>query len=115
MVLNPYSRRRFLEYGTLGLGSLGLAMLLRAGEEIPNPLAPKAPHFAPKAKRLIHVFLNGGMSHVDTFDPKPALTKYAGKTLPVHLRTERKTGAAFPSPFAFRRFGQCGTEISEIF
>jgi hypothetical protein len=115
VVINPYSRRRFLEFGTLGLGSLGLAMLLRAGEEIPNPLAPKAPHFAPKATRLIHVFLNGGMSHVDTFDPKPALNKYAGKPLPVHLRTERKTGAAFPSPFAFRRFGQSGTEISEIF
>ena len=115
MVINPFSRRRFLQYGSLGLGNLGLAMLLRAAEEIPNPLASKAPHFAPKAKRLIHVFLNGGMSHVDTFDPKPALNKYAGKALPVHLRTERKTGAAFPSPFTFRRFGQCGTEISEIF
>ena len=103
-MINTHSRRRFLQYGTLGLGNLSLAMMLRAGDEIPNPLAPKQPHFAPKAKRIIHFFLNGGPSHVDTFDPKPALNKYAGKALPVHLRTERKTGAAFPSPFAFRKY-----------
>ena len=118
-MINPHSRRRFLQYGTLGLGNLGLAMMLHGADnpsgEIPNPLAPKQPHFAPKAKRLIHIFLNGGMSHVDTFDPKPALNRYAGKALPVHLRTERKTGAAFPSPFSFRKFGQSGLEISEIF
>ena len=114
-MINPHSRRRFLQYGTFGLGNLGAAMMLQADEEIPNPLTPKAPHFAPKAKRLIHIFLNGGMSHVDTFDPKPELNKYAGKPLPVHLRTERKTGAAFPSPFPFRRYGQSGLEISEIF
>ena len=60
--------------------------------------------------------MNGGPSHVDTFDPKPSLQKYAGKQLPrTNLRTERKTGAAFPSPYKFARHGQSGIEISEIF
>ena len=60
--------------------------------------------------------MNGGPSHVDTFDPKPALAKYAGKELPSgNLRTERKTGAAFPSPFKFQKYGQSGIEVSEIF
>src|SRR5690606_6588464 len=67
-------------------------------------------------KRAIHFFLNGGPSHVDTFDPKPALQKYAGQMLPMeNLRTERKTGAAFPSPFKFARYGASGLEISELF
>ena len=81
-----------------------------------NPLAPKAPQFAGKAKRVIHLFMNGGPSQVDTFDPKPALAKYAGKPLPMpNLKTERKTGAAFPSPFKFQKYGQSGIEVSELF
>jgi hypothetical protein len=64
---------------------------------------------------VIHFFLNGGPSHVDTFDPKPALAKYAGQPLPETLATERKTGAAFPSPFKFRRYGQSGIEVSDLF
>ena len=98
----------------------GLASLLGASParamEFENPLAPKPPHFPAKAKHIIHIFLNGGPSHVDTFDPKPILAKYAGKPLPnENLRTERKTGAAFPSPFKFKKYGQSGIEISEIF
>ena len=63
-------------------------------------------HFAPKAKRVIFIFLNGGPSQVDTFDPKPMLTKYHGKALPTaNLRTERKTGAALGSPFGFKKYG----------
>ena len=81
-----------------------------------NPLVPKAPHFRPRAKRIIHLFMNGGPSHVDTFDPKPALQRFAGKMLPVpNLATERKTGAAFPSPYKFRQYGQSGLPVSEIF
>ena len=102
----------------MGMGAVGLAntMATAFGADPPNPLAAHAPHFAPKAKRVIHFFLNGGPSHVDTFDPKPALAKYAGQPLPnENLRTERKTGAAFPSPFAFQRYGQSGLEISELF
>ena len=113
------SRRALLQRSALGLGSLGLAGLLAeeavGGATTTDPLAPKSPHFPGKAKRVIHFFLNGGPSHVDTFDPKPALEKYAGKPAPLSLTTERKTGAAFPSPFKFKKYGQSGIEVSELF
>ena len=113
------TRRDFLQRCGLGVGALGLADLLRTAASVPgdsiNPLLPRAPHFAPKAKRVIHFFLNGGASHVDTFDHKPLLQQYAGKALPVTFRTERKTGAAFPSPFKFQKYGQSGIEVSELF
>src|SRR3990172_11491649 len=73
-------------------------------------------HFTARAKHVIHLFMNGGPSHVDTFDPKPLLTKYHGKDLPQpNLPTERKTGAAFGSPFKFKKYGQSGIEVSEVF
>jgi len=96
-------------------GVLGEAMGLKAAEGSLNPLTVKAPHFPAKAKRVIHLFMNGGPSHVDTFDPKPSLAKYNGKELPMHLATERKTGAAFQSPFVFNKYGKSGTEVSELF
>src|SRR5438132_1984983 len=97
-------------------GQMGLLAPKANATEATNPLLPKAPQFPGKAKRVVHFFLNGGPSHVDTFDPKPALAKYAGKALPIeNLRTERKTGAAFPSPFKFRKYGQSGIEVSELF
>jgi len=110
------TRRDFLCQCGMGMGALGFASLMaqtgllpseaRAGETI-NPLAPKAPQFPARARRVIHFFLNGGPSHLDTFDPKPALEKYANKPLPTgNLPTERKTGAAFPSPFKFRKHGR---------
>ena len=108
------SRREFLARSGMGLALLSASAL--AQEQSPSPLAARSPHFAPKAKRVVHFFLNGGPSHVDTFDPKPALAKYAGQPIPgEYLRTERKTGAAFPSPFKFQKYGQSGLEISEIF
>ena len=111
-----FSRRELLQRSGLGLGALGLAgVLADAGHAAESPLAPKAPHFPGKAKRVIHFFLNGGPSQVDTFDPKPELAKYAGQPLPETLRTERKTGGAMPSPFTFRKYGQSGLEISELF
>ena len=77
---------------------------------------PKQPHFPAKAKRVIFLFMNGGMSQVDTFDPKPMLTKYHGQAAPGgNPKTERKTGSLMQSPFAFRRCGQSGIEVSEIF
>ena len=128
---NPHrpalSRRDFLTRTGLGLGALSLQTLgdpaaatgtLDGPASLASlsPLAPKPPHFAPKARRVVHFFLNGGPSQVDTFDPKPALAKYAGQPLPgQYLRTERKTGAALPSPFKFSRYGQSGLEISEVF
>jgi hypothetical protein len=117
----PLSRREWLTRTGVGMGMLGLTPLLAAeGKTTPpdpvNPLAPRPAHFAAKAKRVIHIFANGGPSQVDTWDPKPALAKYAGKTLPTeNLKTERKTGAALPSPFKFRKYGQSGIEVSELF
>jgi hypothetical protein len=118
------SRRSLLQRSALGLGALGLAGLLaeqgvRGGSptagESGDALTPKSPHFPGKARRVVHFFLNGGPSHVDTFDPKPALEKYAGTPAPLSLTTERKTGSAFPSPFKFKKYGQSGIEVSELF
>ena len=114
------NRRELLARCGTGLGSLALTTLL-AGESAAdvaseNPLAPRAPHFAPRAKRVIHFFLNGGASQVDTLDPKPMLDRYHGQPLPSGtLKTERKTGAAYRSPFKFGKYGQSGIEMSEIF
>ena len=95
----------------MGMGSLGLTSLLARDQ-----FATRSPHFPGTAKRVIHFFLNGGPSHVDTFDPKPALLEHAGKPLPSgHLRTERKTGAAFPSPFEFKPYGESGIQVSSLF
>src|SRR6266404_2811742 len=127
--LNPehlaLTRRQFLCRCGMGMGALSLASLFSnlgflnsagAAESFISPLVPKQPHFAAKTKRIIHIFANGGPSHVDTFDPKPALDKYAGKLLPrENLQTERKTGAAFPSPFKFKPYGQSGIEVSDLF
>ncbi|MEX0938985.1 MAG: DUF1501 domain-containing protein [Pirellulales bacterium] len=120
-----YTRREILARSGLGMAGLGLAGLFseqgllaprQAAAAAANPMVGKSPHFPGKAKHVIHLFMNGGPSHIDTFDPKPALEKYAGKELPTeNLRTERKTGAAFPSPFKFKRYGQSGIEVSELF
>src|SRR5690606_1992741 len=98
------SRREMLQRCGMGMGALSLASVADASTL--NPLASRKPHFEPKAKRVIHLFMNGGPSHVDTFDPKPALTRYAGQPLPITLKTERRTGAAYPSPFEFKKYGQ---------
>ena len=106
------SRRDFLRSSGMGFGSLALAGLL--GRESAGTAL--ATHHAPRAKRVIHVFLNGGMSQVDTFDPKPELQARGGQMLPFdNLQTERKTGVALPSPFQFQRHGQSGIPIAEIF
>ena len=106
-----------LERSAMGMGALALGSMLQSADASDaNPLAVRKPHFAAKAKRVIHLFMNGGPSHVDTFDPKPSLEKYAGKLLPTdNPKTERKTGAAFPSPFKFQKYGQSGIEVSELF
>ena len=118
------SRRELLGRCGIGLGMLGLADVLHDSGELVSaasidsgfdPLLVRAPHFAPKAKRVIHFFLNGGPSHVDTFDPKPMLAQYAGKPAPLSFTTERKTGEPFPSPFTFRKYGESGIEVSDLF
>jgi hypothetical protein len=119
------TRRDFLHRCGMGMGALaltkimaGLGMSEAAAAETAagfNPLTPKAAHFPARAKRVIHLFMNGGPSQVDSFDPKPTLTKFHGKPLPLDLKTERKTGAALGSPFKFRKYGQSGIEVSELF
>ena len=109
------TRREMLHTIGAGFGLLAASDLL-ASEKPGNPLAPRAPHFAPTAKHVIYLFLNGGPSQVDTFDPKPLLTQYHGMPMPTAaLRTERKTGNLLGSPFEFRKFGASGIEISDIF
>jgi len=103
----------------LGLGWLGAAGLLaeppHASAAARSSLAPQPSHFGGKAKAVIHIFANGGPSHLDTFDRKVALEEYAGREIPGALPTERRTGAALPSPFQFSRHGESGLEISELF
>src|SRR5215475_15885192 len=127
--MNPYehlpprflTRRQMLRQMGTGLGMLGLAGLLRdagllvveADAASANPLAPKAPPLPARAKHVIHIYLNGGPSQVDTFDPKPALPKWTDKTIPTgNLTTERPLGTVLPSPFKFERHGKSGLEVS---
>ncbi|MFI4873869.1 MAG: DUF1501 domain-containing protein [Blastopirellula sp. JB062] len=113
---NVVNRRRMLSMTGMGLGSLAFGAMLDETAAAPaNPLLPKPSHFPAKAKHVIHIFLNGGPSHIDTFDPKPKLAEYAGKEIPVKLRTERPTGVALPSPYKFKKYGESGLEVSDIF
>src|SRR5262245_19792740 len=111
------SRREMLRRSGMGIGSLALLDLLAGdGRAAINPMEPKQPHFPARAKQVIHLFMNGGPSHIDTFDPKPELTLRHGQELPGgNLKTERPTGAAFGSPFKFQKYGQSGIEVSELF
>ncbi len=127
-----WSRRDFLFQSGGGISGLALACLLNQagllGAETEsacnakaqgyNPYAPKKPHFAPRAKNVISLFMSGGVSHLDTFDPKPALVKYAGEPLSgkgdVVVR-QGNPGPLMPSPFEFRKYGQCGMDVSEVF
>lgn len=118
------SRRQLLCSLGNGFGALGLASVLagegllgstaRAATGASNPLAPKAPHFPPRAKRVIFLFMNGGPSQVDTFDPKPALAKYAGQSKEGTTR-QKAAGKLLPSPFTFKKYGQSGLEVSELY
>ncbi len=99
-----FTRREMIQTLGGGLGMLGLAPLLSARA-----------HFAPKAKRVIQLFMNGGPFQADLFDPKPALSRYAGqRPASVNLRTERQTGGLLPSPFRFHQHGQSGLEVTEL-
>jgi hypothetical protein len=114
------SRRAALRQACCGFGTLGLTGLLSqlSGAEPANPLAPRAPHFPAKAKRVIFLFMHGGPSSVDTFDPKPSLTKYDGKPLPFKRPltfAEGKMGGLMKSPWQFRPYGESGIEVSDLF
>ncbi len=127
-ILRPKTRREMLQTSAAGFGYLALASLL--GEEAaaaakaqspmpsaPGPLAPKMPHFTPRAKRVIFLFMKGGPSHVDTFDPKPLLDRDDGKPLPFDKPRVQfaPTGALLKSPWKFKQYGQSGSWVSELF
>jgi len=117
------SRRDFLSRTGSGAGMIGLASLLestaRAAADEVNPLAPKKPHVAAKAKSVIWLFMNGGQSQVDTWDYKPELAKFDGKELPGFDKNTgffvNAVGGLLKSPFSFRQYGKSGTWASEIF
>jgi hypothetical protein len=123
------TRRWFLQQCGVGLGSMALGTLLGRGEAqsaigppksaIPHPLAPRPPHFAGKAKRVIYLFMGGAPSQLDLFDYKPALKKYNGQPVPKEVVMGQKyafikpDAALFASDFKFTKYGQCGAELSE--
>ncbi|HYI93870.1 MAG TPA: DUF1501 domain-containing protein [Bryobacteraceae bacterium] len=118
----PMSRRAMLRAAGCGIGYLGLADLLsreaQAAEAPVNPLAPKAPHFAPRAKRVIFLFMHGGPSSIDTFDPKPRLDRDHGKPLPMKRPlafADEEAGPLMKSPWSFKNAGQSGIPISNLF
>jgi hypothetical protein len=120
MTMKPTTRRELLLEAGRGFGALALASMLEANPV--NPLAPKKPHAPPRAKAVIHLFMHGGVSHVDTFDPKPELAKRSGQTISAEmakgLKTNRIDFAKAPmrgSPWKFSRHGQSGIEISELY
>ncbi|MBC7817728.1 MAG: DUF1501 domain-containing protein, partial [Planctomycetaceae bacterium] len=115
------SRRSLLQRSAVGFGSLALASMLanessiRAADD--NPLAAKLPHFVARAKRIIFLFMVGGVSQVDTFDPKPLLTRDDGKPLPfAKPRVQfNATTNLLKSPWRFRQYGESGLPVSELF
>jgi hypothetical protein len=124
------NRRRFLATSASGVGLVALASMLAAdgylapaaNAQTPthDPLFPHAPHFAPKAKRCIFIYLEGAPSHIDLFDPKPKLQQMDGQALPPSMTEkvrfafiQKETARLMGSPRVFRKYGQCGMELSD--
>ena len=114
------TRRQMLRQCGAGFGSVALAAML--GHEAfaatgRTPFAPSRPHFTPRARNVIFLYMDGGPSQVDTFDPKPALEKYDGKPFPVKAEPTQfdNNGNTLASPWKFRRYGQSGTPVSDLF
>src|SRR5271168_5391430 len=104
-------------FGMLSFASVVAETLANAAESpAAAPWMIQDPKFKPKAKHVIFLFMNGGLSQVDSFDPKPMLEKYDGQPLPGPIpQHERKTGGLMKSPFTFKKYGQSGLDVSEIF
>src|SRR5881392_685549 len=126
--LGYWSRRQFLARNALGLGSVALAWLLREENLLATPpgvprqpqsfdLKPKSPQFRPRARAMISLFMHGGPSHIDLFDPKPELTRRSGQDYAGEITfsfIDRATKKLFGSPWKFRKQGQSGIEVSEL-
>jgi uncharacterized protein (DUF1501 family) len=124
----PWSRRQFLARNALGVGSVALAWLLREEKLLATPpgmprgaqthdLRPRAPHFPPQARAMISLFMHGGPSHIDLFDPKPELTRRSGEDYQGEVKfsfVDRASKKLFGSPFKFRKHGECGMDVSEL-
>ncbi|MCA9018884.1 MAG: DUF1501 domain-containing protein, partial [Planctomycetaceae bacterium] len=126
----PHSRRHFLASGSMGIGSLALSWLLNQDQALAKPavvrpelekkqfdLSLKPTHHPPRAKAMISMFMQGGPSHLDMFDPKPMLQKYDGKKFPGDIKYDNAAQASskvLGSPWKFSKHGQCGMELSEL-
>ncbi len=109
------SRRQMIQRLGGGLGGLGLASLLAPPALATVQGSPRQTHFPPRARRIIHLFMNGGPFGPDLLDPKPAINRYAGqRPRSVNLRTENQTGGLMAVPFQYRRHGRSGIEVSEL-
>ena len=122
------TRRHFLAQSSLGIGGLALAWLLNEDklldaqgrpelEQRRFDLTPKQPHFEPRARAMISMFMQGGPSHLDLFDPKPGMARYDGQPFPGTIQYDNAAEASakvLHSPWRFRRHGQAGTELSEL-
>jgi len=125
---HPSSRREFLQSNALGVGGVALAWLLHQEQASATPVniprgpqsfdtKPKSTHHAPRARAMISMFMHGGPSHMDLFDPKPELTKYSGTQYSgdvTYSFVNRASKTLFGSPWNFEKHGQCGTEVSEL-
>ena len=112
------SRRDILQNSAASFGMLALRAALQAETGNDDPLAPKTPNFPARAKRVIFLFMHGGPSHLDTFDPKPRLTRDHGKPLPFKRPltfAEGNVGNLMKSPWAFKQYGQSGIPVSDLF
>jgi hypothetical protein len=126
--MHPLSRRQLLHHGTFGIGTVALAYLLHQERLLGNPtlanveklhfdLKPKKPHFAPKAKAMISLFMQGGPSHVDLLDPKPKLNELDGKPFPGQIKYDNAAQASskvLGCPWRFAKHGRCGADVSEL-
>jgi hypothetical protein len=125
-MFRPLSRRELLTRSVNGFGAAALAALLAqdgraevpgSGKSAADPFGPKKPHFEPKAKNVIVLFMDGGPSQVDTFDPKPLLEKYHGKPFPTKVEPTQfnNVGKTLASPWKFKKCGQSGLPVSDLF
>lgn len=126
--MNASTRRHFLATNAMGIGSLALAWLLKQDNLLAAPerpeleprhydLTPKQPHFQPRARAMISLFMQGGPSHIDLLDPKPAMKRYDGQPFPGEIRYDNAAQASakvFASPWRFHKRGQSGLEIGEL-